>query len=45
MITDESLKKKYDGLYKKFVKGDFSEVIKECKKILKKRKHQLCSKL
>ena len=41
MITDESLKKKYDGLYKKFVKGDFSEVIKECKKILKKRKHQL----
>tara|TARA_B100000963_G_scaffold176195_1_gene153247 strand:- start:50 stop:1570 length:1521 start_codon:yes stop_codon:yes gene_type:complete len=41
MITNESLKKKYDELYKKFVKGDFSEVIKECKKVLKKRKHQL----
>ena len=38
---DEILKKKYDKLYKKFVKGDFSEVIKESKKVLKKRKHQL----
>ncbi len=41
MITDALLKKNYDKLYKKFVKGDFSEVIKECKKVLKKRKHQL----
>ena len=41
MVTDEALKKKYDKLYKKFIKGDFLEVIKECNKILKKRKHQL----
>ena len=41
IITDEVLKKKYDKLYKKFIKGDFLEVIKECNKILKKRKHQL----
>ena len=41
IITDEELKKKYDKLYKKFVKGNFSEVIKECNKVLKKRKHQL----
>jgi tetratricopeptide (TPR) repeat protein len=40
-ITDEILKKKYDKIYKKYVKGNFSEVIEECKKILKKRKHQL----
>ena len=40
-ITDEMLKKKYDKIYKKYVKGNFSEVIEECKKILKKRKHQL----
>ena len=41
IITDEELKKKYDKLYKKFVKGNFSEVIKESNKVLKKRKHQL----
>ena len=41
ITTDEELKKKYDKLYKKFVKGKFSEVIKECNKVLKKRKHQL----
>ena len=41
IITDEVLKKKYDKLYKKFIKGDFLEVIKECNKVLKKRKHQL----
>ncbi len=41
IATDEELKKKYDKLYKKFVKGNFSEVIKECNKVLKKRKHQL----
>ena len=41
VITDEILKKKYDKLYKKFAKGDFLEVIDGCKKILKKRKHQL----
>ena len=41
VITDEILKKKYDKIYKKYVKGNFSEVIEECKKILKKRKHQL----
>ena len=41
VITDEILKKKYDKLYKKFAKGEFSEVIDGCKKILKKRKHQL----
>ncbi len=40
-ISDEVLKKKYDQLYQKFVKGNFSEVIRECNKILKKRKHQL----
>ena len=39
--TDEELRKKYDKLYKKFVKGNFSEVIEECNKVLKKRKHQL----
>ncbi len=41
IVTDDVLKKKYDKLYKKFVKGDFSEVIKECNKVLKRRKHQL----
>ncbi len=41
IISDEVLKKKYDQLYQKFVKGNFSEVIRECNKILKKRKHQL----
>ncbi len=41
LLTDEILKKKYDKLYKKFAKRDFSEVIKECNKVLKKRKHQL----
>ena len=40
-ITNEELKKKYDKLYKKFIKRNFSEVIKECNKVLKKRKHQL----
>tara|TARA_E500000178_G_scaffold25603_1_gene23555 strand:+ start:165 stop:1685 length:1521 start_codon:yes stop_codon:yes gene_type:complete len=39
--TDEELRKKYDKLYKKFVKGNFSEVIEECNRVLKKRKHQL----
>ena len=39
--TDEELRKKYDKLYKKFVKGNFLEVIEECNKVLKKRKHQL----
>ena len=37
----EELKKKYDKLYKKFVKGNFSEVIEGCNKVLKKRNHQL----
>ena len=41
IISDEVLKKKYDQLYQKFVKGNYSEVIRECNKILKKRKHQL----
>ena len=41
VLTDEILKKKYDKIYKKLKKGNFSEVIEECKKILKKRKHQL----
>ena len=27
IVTDDVLKKKYDKLYKKFVKGDFSEFI------------------
>ncbi len=40
IVTDELLKKKYDKLYKKFVKGNFLEVIKECNKVLKNRKHQ-----
>ena len=40
MISDEILKNKYDELYKKLIKGDFSKVIKESKEILKKRKHQ-----
>ena len=40
-ISDEVLKKKYDQLYQKFVTGNFLEVIRECNKILKKRKHQL----
>ena len=39
--TDEELRKKYDKLYNKFVKGNFLEVIEECNKLLKKRKHQL----
>ena len=39
--TDEELKKKYDKLYNKFVKGNFLEVLEECNKVLKKRKHQL----
>ena len=41
IVSDEILKKKYDRLYQKFVKGNFLEVIRECNKILKKRKHQL----
>ena len=41
IVTDEILKKKYDELYKKFARGNFLEVIKECNKVLKKRKHQL----
>ena len=41
IVSDEVLKKKYDKLYQKFVKGNFLEVIRECNKILKKRKHQL----
>ena len=41
IINDEQLKKKYDQLYKRFAKGDFLEVINECNKILKNRKHQL----
>ncbi len=41
IVTDEALKKKYDELYKKFARGNFLEVIKECNKVLKKRKHQL----
>ena len=41
IVSDEELKKKYDQLYRKFVKGKSFEVIRECKKILKKRKHQL----
>ena len=41
IASDEVLKKKYDQLYRKFVKGNFLEVIRECNKILKKRKHQL----
>ena len=41
IVSDEELKKKYDQLYRKFVKGKSLEVIRECKKILKKRKHQL----
>ena len=41
IVSDEELKKKYDQLYQKFVKGKSLEVIRECKKILKKRKHQL----
>ena len=40
-LSDEILKKKYDELYNNFIKGDFLEVIKECNKVLKKRKHQL----
>ena len=39
--TDEALNKKYDKLYKKFLNGNFSEVIEGCNKFLKKRKHQL----
>jgi len=41
IVSDKVLKKKYDQLYQKFVKGKSLEVIRECKKILKKRKHQL----
>ena len=41
ILSDEILKKKYDKLYKNFIKGNFLEVIKECNKVLKKRKHQL----
>ena len=41
IVSDEVLKKKYDRLYQRFVKGNFLEVIRECNKILKKRKHQL----
>ena len=41
IISDEVLKKKYDQLYQKFAKGKSLEVIRECNKILKKRKHQL----
>ncbi len=41
IVSDEVLKKKYDQLYQKFVKGNSLEVIRECNKILKKRKHQL----
>ena len=41
IATDEELKKEYDKLYKKFVTGNYPEVIKECNEVLKKRKHQL----
>ena len=41
IVSDEVLKKKHEQLYQKFVKGNFLEVIRECNKILKKRKHQL----
>ena len=40
-ISDEELKKKYDKLHKRLLKGDFLKVIEECNKVLKKRKHQL----
>ena len=40
VLTDEVLKKKYDKIYKKFVKGNFIEVITECNEVLKNRKHQ-----
>ncbi len=40
-ISDEELKKKYNEVHKKLLKGDFLEVIKESNKVLKKRKHQL----
>tara|TARA_E500000178_G_scaffold192580_1_gene190558 strand:+ start:797 stop:2317 length:1521 start_codon:yes stop_codon:yes gene_type:complete len=41
IYTDEILKKKYDNLYGKFLKGNYREVINGCHRILKKRKHQL----
>ena len=40
-ISDEELKKKYNKIHKKLLKGDFLEVVKESNKVLKKRKHQL----
>ncbi len=41
IASDKVLKKKYDRLYQKFSKGNFLEVIRECNRILEKRKHQL----
>ena len=38
IASDEVLKKKYDRLYQKFSKGNFLEVIRECNRILKKRR-------
>ena len=40
-LSDEILKKKYDEIYNNFMKGDYTDVIKECNEVLKKRKHQL----
>ena len=37
-LTDEILKKKYNEIYNNFIKGDFLYVIKECNKILEKKK-------
>ena len=34
IATDEELKKEYDKLYKKFVTGNYPEVIKECNKVI-----------
>ena len=40
-LSDEILKKKYDEIYKNFIKEDFLNVIKECNKVLEKRPHQV----
>ena len=40
-LSDETLKKKYEDLHNNFIKGDFKKVIKECNKVLEKRKNQL----
>ncbi len=40
-LSDEILKKKYDEINNNFKKGNFLNVIKECNKVLEKRKHQL----